>query len=89
MAAASIVSGNVWEHFHECWHERFNAYTYICSVNLLQVHYPQFDKLRTIRIYRLDIIGRDIFMLCHRTNRISPTIVGSCLSCEGELVVHA
>jgi hypothetical protein len=36
MNAASIVSVNVWECFHECWHERFNAY--ICSVNLLQVH---------------------------------------------------
>ena len=36
MDAASIVSGNVWERFHECWHERLNAY--ICSVNLLQVH---------------------------------------------------
>ena len=36
MDAASVVSGNVWEHFHEFWHERFNAY--ICSVNLLQVH---------------------------------------------------
>ena len=36
MNVASIVSGNVWEHFHECWHERFNVY--ICSVNLLQVH---------------------------------------------------
>ena len=36
MDAASIVCGNVCECFHECWHERFNAY--ICSVNLLQVH---------------------------------------------------
>ena len=24
MDAASIVSGNVWERFHEYWHERFN-----------------------------------------------------------------
>ena len=87
MAAASIMSGNVWERFHECWHERFNAY--ICSVNLLQAHQPRFDKLRTVRIYRLDIIGRAVSMLCHRTNCVSPTIVGNCLSCEGELVVHA
>ena len=36
MDAASIVSDNVWECFHECWHEMFNAY--ICSINLLQVH---------------------------------------------------
>jgi len=32
MDAASIVSGNVWEHFHECWHERFNAYIYVLSI---------------------------------------------------------
>jgi len=38
MAAASIVSGNVWGRFHECWHERFIGYIYICSVNLLQEH---------------------------------------------------
>ena len=37
MAAASIVSGNVWERFHECWHERFIGYIYM-SVNLMQVH---------------------------------------------------
>jgi len=29
MAAASIVSGNVWERFHECWHERFIGYIYM------------------------------------------------------------
>ena len=78
MAAASIVSDNVWERFHECWHERFNVYMY--SVNFLQVHEPRFDKLRMVRIYRLDIIGRDVFMLCHHTNRVSPTIVGNYLS---------
>ena len=26
MDAGSIVIGNVWEHFHECWHERFILY---------------------------------------------------------------
>ena len=24
MDAGSIVIGNEWEHFHECWHGRFN-----------------------------------------------------------------
>ena len=32
MDAASIVSGNVWERFHECWHERFNVYIYVLSI---------------------------------------------------------
>ena len=32
MDAASIVSGNVWERFHECWHERFNAYIFVLSI---------------------------------------------------------
>ena len=35
MDAASIVSSNVWERFHGCWHERFNEYI---SINFLQVH---------------------------------------------------
>ena len=27
MDAGSIVIGNEWERFHECWHERFILYT--------------------------------------------------------------
>ena len=26
MDAGFIVIGNVWEHFRECWHRRFNLY---------------------------------------------------------------
>jgi hypothetical protein len=33
MNVVSIVNGNAWEHFHECWHERF-----IVFCDLLQVH---------------------------------------------------
>src|SRR6185312_16464336 len=29
MAAASIVSGNVWERFHVCWKQRFIGYIYM------------------------------------------------------------
>ena len=29
MDAASIVRGNEWERFHECWHERFKIYIVI------------------------------------------------------------
>jgi len=32
MDAGFIVSGDVWERFHECWHERFSEYIF---VNLL------------------------------------------------------
>jgi len=32
MDAGFIVSGIVWERFHECWHEMFSEYI---SVNLL------------------------------------------------------
>ena len=32
MDAASIVSGNGWERFHVCWHEKFNAYIYVLSI---------------------------------------------------------
>ena len=32
MDAGSIVIGNIWERFRECWHGRFNLYI----VNFLQ-----------------------------------------------------
>ena len=43
MAAASIVSGNVWGRFHESWHEKFNGYIYkrllMCVYNtILALH---------------------------------------------------
>jgi hypothetical protein len=31
MDAASIVSGNVWGRFYECWHERFDEYIFCQS----------------------------------------------------------
>ena len=54
MAAASIVSGNVWECFHECWHERFNGCIYVLSI-LCRYTNRNSIKLRTIRFYRLAI----------------------------------
>ena len=54
MAAASIVSGNVWGRFHECWHERFIGYIYMfCQSSAGTL--TAIDKLRMVRMYRLAI----------------------------------
>ena len=56
MATASIVSGNVWERFHGCWHERFIGFT---DIYMFCQSYAgtltSIDKLRTVRMYRLAI----------------------------------
>ena len=54
MAAASIVSGNVWGRFHECWHERFIEYIFM-SIQSYAGTLTSIDKLRTVRMYRLAI----------------------------------
>jgi hypothetical protein len=46
MGAATILSGNVWGHFHEYWHERFNVY--ILLIFYMYTNHD-YDKLRTVR----------------------------------------
>ena len=36
MDAGSIVIGNVWERFRECWHGRFNLYCQFSTGTLIQ-----------------------------------------------------
>ena len=36
MDAGSIVIGNVWERFRECWHGRFNLYFQFSTGTLIQ-----------------------------------------------------